>query len=1707
MSQQDLNAFADWLVANQSKKGTPEYDTVANAFKELDAQINPPDTSFSSAFQQGLDAPLENMATTARMIGAEGTADTLSGLTTAPENYESAANRFINPQEGDFTIGGFAPGYLPRAAVEQAGQLAGSLATRAGGAALGSTFGPKGTVAGALAGPALFEFVQQLGPIAAERARNNGRAEPEWEDWTAAASAAGLSGALNALGVRGGAGASMLNKTMREGVTEGTQSLVEQTGSTAGTEAGLEVSPRQAIGEAIIGGTTAGGFDAAGRVAGGATRIFTGAGAVTDTEAAADLANRLKSIADANGLDLGDIDKTSTKGAREAVDKAHVQLSEELKQLSKDLRQRLQVTDSDELSVVIDKVLAAAGQREARNKTKNTVGREEFDAIDRLAGSTAEGQRMLRLMRQTNELTELHNSGYQGGLSKYTDQLMPFGTNIGYDRGAIATERLLRPLVSGGAALQTGGASLAGQAAIAGAGRAIDAVTGRRSNVRQFVKNNAGNQGVQIDPTATSLRDDRRAELAAAEQQAAQEEQRRQAARARTQAMHADVLNTNTEYPDGSPQQIMSNELGLSPQQLSRALKTLVNDPIYGPAARAAIRSLRRGGKVPNLGMVIKRLKRTMASKTPPATRDRPIISGQLAAYEAQEIQRSAAIQQGIRDNQALNDQLQAALRDDNTVSESDRVIGLNALQKLRRDLSISPVQTARAIMDDALNRMSDPLVANKYIAPYVDRVIMQQNAKATSEAPTAIEGMSAEPEINQMASAFASETGPVKVKAFHGTYETFSEFDMGRAVDGAHFFTTSRPVAENFGPVSEYEIEMQNPRRISQVQLEDLTPEDGETLPREMLPQIIAQAKAMGHDGLIITDFYDVDQNADTYLPFNASQITPVGPEINQMASTFQGVNDPMRISPRKPTGAKATEDALAEDLQIDAESLLNSPNLGQKVVNIVDQYVGLQRSKLDRGNQTPDQRFIDHVKSNLLHLYNAVSPEYRERAKQWYVGANKLSSEAATRFNLTLPQVSGVMAALSPQKDWYINYDLGVRTIDVFINAQDQVFSPAMAKAMRQMIKAQESVAQRKLLRKRLEAVNGKKLSELTDGIEQAIFVRFYDQANNPERGHRVISPEGDLLDFQRKKDGTKSGIAWNGFRDIAKAISIIQDGSRENISEQLGDMHKVRSFYNNILNPMSDRGDVTIDTHAVAAGMMKPLSGKALEVGHNFNTAGKSAITGAKGTYGLYADAYRQAAAEVGVLPREMQSITWEAIRGLFSPQFKGQQSNVDAIENIWKRYDEGTISIEQAREEIFDVAGNIDNAAWETGSERSDSTVAAEIRRSGDAGELSGASVSRRGDDTGAPGQSTGILYQSPLDFGSGTSGDNGQLGRARGLASSPVAGSREPTPTEIEQASRTVKAAFEIGKPGSQFENGVPDIDAAKKIAEAINVAVVIADTHGKLAGRVGKAINRKISPSRVKQAAGFYVPDKAGPHADKAAIAMNTSLAGPNYQLFTILHELGHAFESRAADPNSKSNKFTLVEEQIYSPNRGKFQDLDAKSKRDLFTDTFRDVMRQVLAVAGGGKADLKMSKQDAQDIVAEIVAMQRSGKVGGESIRQDYGRGRQLVALGAYTQGEVDSKLRGAETTYYHTPWEMAADAMGIYMHSPNVAKQQMPKTARLVQIAFRDNPTIQFFSMPFASVVAIVLANMLVAEGEEQEEEQMEPGALSMQPGALTA
>jgi hypothetical protein len=256
---------------------TPQEQANIDAYvAQMDARRAPaeaaapagPDTSFRGAIRSGIDQPLENIGQTATMLGAEGLGAFFSGLTDAPENYQSATEGFINEGGSMYDFS-----YLPRAAVEQGGQFLGSIASRAAGSAVGALAGapagPGGVVTGALvggfAGPAIFEAVQQLGPVAAERAKNNGRDTPNADDWLWASGTAAGSGALNAIapGLSG-----FFKKVLVESGTEGLQSIIQQVGETAETEAGLDVSLRQAGAEAILGGTAAGAISAPGALLG-----------------------------------------------------------------------------------------------------------------------------------------------------------------------------------------------------------------------------------------------------------------------------------------------------------------------------------------------------------------------------------------------------------------------------------------------------------------------------------------------------------------------------------------------------------------------------------------------------------------------------------------------------------------------------------------------------------------------------------------------------------------------------------------------------------------------------------------------------------------------------------------------------------------------------------------------------------------------------------------------------------------------------------------------------------------------------------------------------------------------------------------------------------------------------------------------------------------------------------------------------------------------------------------------------------------------------------------------------------------------------------------------------------------------------------------------------------------------------------------------
>lgn len=235
----------------------------------------------------------------------------------------------------------------------------------------------------------------------------------------------------------------------------------------------------------------------------------------------------------------------------------------------------------------------------------------------------------------------------------------------------------------------------------------------------------------------------------------------------------------------------------------------------------------------------------------------------------------------------------------------------------------------------------------------------------------------------------------------------------------------------------------------------------------------------------------------------------------------------------------------------------------------------------------------------------------------------------------------------------------------------------------------------------------MQGKTLAELTTDDHRAIWIRAFDEAHN-ERSFREILPEGEFgskvtgetADIDEDTGKKSDKLGWKSFSTIAKAVSILRDGSERNITVQIGDMHKVRSFYNNIYDPDHALPYFTSDTHQVAASLILPVGASAPEVGHNFGTGagiGRVGDIGLYGTYWMYAEAAIRAATEYNLehpdnplRVREVQSITWEAVRSLFPADLKADEKFVAAVRDIQRKHETGQVTYEAAIQEVFDFA---------------------------------------------------------------------------------------------------------------------------------------------------------------------------------------------------------------------------------------------------------------------------------------------------------------------------------------------------------------------------------------------------------------------------------
>ena len=413
-------------------------------------------------------------------------------------------------------------------------------------------------------------------------------------------------------------------------------------------------------------------------------------------------------------------------------------------------------------------------------------------------------------------------------------------------------------------------------------------------------------------------------------------------------------------------------------------------------------------------------------------------------------------------------------------------------------------------------------------------------------------------------------------------------------------------------------------------------------------------------------------------------------------------------RVDTRLPTEVVKDDNLKTGAMVSDGDSLMGNPNMYGNLVMMTDHYPGLKRLYSDdvaeiRGNIT------NRMTDNIVSLYDMSDKlGIAKDSANWYVGANRIANGLSTRFGISDTKSAGVLAVMSPQKDWFQNVGLGERIIkhhtELGPNApwtpEMEAMTITVPPSRKGKGKSNNTAWQDGKNGAILDAIKGKAWGQLETPMEKALWLRAYDEAHFG-KNFREVSPDGDILGYDIKKDGNPSSIAHQGFGDIAKAVRILEgDGTLTSISPELGGNHKVRNFFNNILNPDSPN-DVTVDTHQIAAGLFRPLGSSAVEVHHGLNGAnikgnparwsneGK-AETGMAGSYGLYFDATADAASLRGTLPREMQSISWEQLRTLFPNNLKQDKDFVAKTEGIWRAVDSGTLSSIGAREAIIKLA---------------------------------------------------------------------------------------------------------------------------------------------------------------------------------------------------------------------------------------------------------------------------------------------------------------------------------------------------------------------------------------------------------------------------------
>lgn len=754
-----LQRLSKALLAADKAGNTADAQILAKAYKQEKANLQQPQET-DNAFQYSVDQ--------AQRMGGKGLE--AIGQATGMQGVADYGTQVVAQQDKDIAQGGYTPDYNKSlrdtfnedgigAAMGWLGEKTAENSV-SGGVALGG--GLATAAVATVSAPAA--AIVGLGTIAASGTMGAGEAAFEQEEKVGdydAALATGqgvLIGILDRFGASkvipasklmkmtpkemvdtlnkkgfGNAAKEVAKRTGIEGVTEVAQEGVSIAGaaSRGGDYTQKEVEDRS-IDAFALGSTNAG---IAQTVQGGASLVRGKPANLSDRAAQATFAQRLDALAregnsEGKEFNLSDLDTTSVTGVRALMDLAHAKISSEITNLEKDLSQYLNTNDKSLTSQQkSDRERVKKMLQQARNKTKSVVGKSDFALMQKLVSGSADGKRLVNLVKESQEQTKVWNAGMKGGVSKFTDNVNPLPQSNNYS-GQAALTNAIRGVSAAGVAGATAGASIPYQVGAVVGGRLIDSVTGRRSKVKRYIKKNANRQG--LSPVyGLGERDKNLAKAKAANKKAqAEAEAKRQSERDKAFFMYNEGSPPNPNSPEG----IYQRFTGMDRVGLEATIADALSDPNLDPGVRqdleSLIESMKYGERVS--GFSVRYINGLADQNTEVGKRRvRPIEPPEgLATAIAVSGASGRPItprEQGKLDNNAIVNQLKKDLEADVSLNSREKEIIDKALDKMLYDLGKNPIDAMVAIEKLLFIQQIPPNAISKYVTSYKNRVIQQQ--------------------------------------------------------------------------------------------------------------------------------------------------------------------------------------------------------------------------------------------------------------------------------------------------------------------------------------------------------------------------------------------------------------------------------------------------------------------------------------------------------------------------------------------------------------------------------------------------------------------------------------------------------------------------------------------------------------------------------------------------------------------------------------------------------------------------------------------------------------------------------------------------------------------------------------------------------------------------------------------------------------------